>query len=144
MKNLILLILFISLQSYSQKVNKKLDEDNNEDLVSVSSIDFNISLIRLIATPEKYDGKVIQVEGFLNLEFEGDAIYLHREDYENSLCENGFWVDFSDKIKSTKKLNNYNKKYVIIIGTFDMKSHGHGGLFGGTIKNISRLDIWGN
>ncbi len=39
----------------------------------------NTSLIRLIATPEKYDGKTIQVIGYLHLEFEGDAIYLIRK-----------------------------------------------------------------
>ena len=55
-----------------------------------------------------------------------------------------FWVNFSDEIKLTKKLLTIIKKYVIIIGTFDMKSNGHMGLFGGTIKNITRLDVLKN
>jgi len=120
--------------------NKK---ETNFHPVQLESNDlYNVSLVKLIATPEKYDGKTIQVVGFLNLEFEGTAIYFHKEDYENGLNSNGFWVDFSKVIKSEKNLNDYNKSYVIIIGTFDMNAKGHMGLFGGTFKNITRLDKW--
>ncbi len=108
MKKIYIFILLISLNSFCQ-IKESQDEDS-KNVEKVSHVDFNISLIRLIATPERYDGKVIQVEGFLNLEFEGNAIYLHKEDYENSLCKNGFWVDFSDEIKSKKqiKICDYN------------------------------------
>ena len=104
----------------------------------------NTSLIRLIATPEKYDGKTIQVIGYLHLEFEGNAIYLHKEDYENSLTENSFWVSFSKKITKQKNIMDYNDRYVIIIGTFKMDKNGHMGMFGGTLENIIRLDSWGD
>ena len=46
--------------------------------VVASSSEYSVSLIRLIANPEKYHGKKIQVTGYINLEFEGDAIYLHK------------------------------------------------------------------
>jgi hypothetical protein len=36
----------------------------------------HVSLIQLIANPEKYDGKQVAVVGFLRLEFEGNALYL--------------------------------------------------------------------
>lgn len=104
----------------------------------------NTSLIRLIATPEKYDGKTIQVIGYLHLEFEGNAIYLHKEDYEHGLSENSFWVSFSKKITKQKNIMDYNDKYVIIIGTFKMDDKGHMGMFGGTLENIVRLDTWGD
>ena len=103
----------------------------------------NTSLIKLIATPEKFDGKTIQVIGYMHLEFEGDAIYLHKEDYENSLAENAFWVSFSRKLKKEKNVMAYSDKYVVIIGTFKLNDKGHMGLFGGTLENIVRLDAWG-
>ncbi|MBD2757895.1 hypothetical protein [Spirosoma validum] len=106
------------------------------------SIVYDASLIQLIATPEKYHGKLVQVVGYLNLEFEGDAIYLHKEDFTHSLIKNAFWVDFSEKIKKEKKMSDYSKKYVIIIGLFDMNSKGHMSLFSGELKNIIRLDHW--
>jgi hypothetical protein len=110
-----------------------------------SSTDFSdptdVSLINLIATPEKYQGKIVRVVGYLNLEFEGNAIYIHKEDYENALLKNAIWIELSrdEAIKNTKA---FNKKYVILVGVFDMKDNGHMGLFSGAIKKISRLDLW--
>jgi hypothetical protein len=46
-----------------------------------------VSLVRLMATPEKYDGKAVQVVGFLRLEFEGNGLYLHQEDYEHGITK---------------------------------------------------------
>jgi hypothetical protein len=103
--------------------------------------EYSISIVRLIATPEKYHNKQIQVEGYLNLEFEGDAIYLHEEDYKKGLTRNGFWVSFSNKLDK-KAIPKLNKGYVLIEGTFDMNSRGHMGLFGGEIRNITRITKW--
>ena len=137
MKYITLFLLAFSLNACSQN---KTTLKENENVIPFN--EFDISLIRLIATPEKYDGKQVQVRGYLNLEFEGNAIYLHKEDYSKALTDNGFWVNFSKGIAEKKNLKDYNKQYVIIVGTFDMKSLGHMGLFGGTIKNITRLDLW--
>jgi hypothetical protein len=109
----------------------------------ISSKDFNVSIVSLIATPEKYHERRVQVEGYLNLEFEGNAIYLHKEDYEKGLTKNGFWVEFSDKLSKTE-INKLNKGYVLIEGTFNSESHGHMGLFGGEIYEITRIIKWGN
>nr|WP_315152948.1 hypothetical protein [uncultured Flavobacterium sp.] len=139
MKYITLFLLAFSFNACSQN-KTTLKETETENAIPFN--EFDISLIRLIATPEKYDGKQVQVRGYLNLEFEGNAIYLHKEDYSKALTDNGFWVNFSKEIAEKKNLSVYNKQYVIIVGTFDMKSLGHMGLFGGTIKNITRLDLW--
>lgn len=104
--------------------------------------EFSVSIINLISTPEKYHNKRIQVIGYLNLEFEGNAIYLHKEDYKKSIASNGFWVDFTEE--SWTNINNFkiNKCYVLIEGTFDMDSFGHMGLWSGTIKDITRVVKW--
>ena len=126
MKHTLTALLLLTLSStYGQEVN-------------------NISIIRLIATPEKYHNEIVQITGFLNIEFEGDAIYLHKEDHDKSLLENSMWVDFSDELKQKVNLEEYNRQYVILKGTFDKNDTGHLGLFGGAIKDITRLDIWGD
>ena len=132
---LIALTIIYSYQSFAQNNPSETDQ-------VIPHSQFTISLINLIATPEKYDGKLVQVIGYLTLEFEGKAIYLHKEDYVRGISDNGFWVDFSKEILDKKDIMNYNKKYVIIVGTFDMKSLGHMGMFGRTLKNITRLDFW--
>ena len=63
----------------------------------------DVTLVQLIANPEKFDGKQIRVIGFLRLEFEGNVLYLHREDYENSLFD-GIWVDVTPEITKEKKM----------------------------------------
>ena len=45
----------------------------------------DVSMIQLIANPQVYDNKRVRITGFLHLEFEGDAIYLHREDFSYAL-----------------------------------------------------------
>jgi hypothetical protein len=101
-----------------------------------------ISLIQLMANPEKYHGKVIQVVGYLNIEFESSALFLHKEDFDNSILKNGFWVRISNDFLQGKELAGYNKNYVILMGTFNMQSKGHMSLFSGEIKDITRLDFW--
>ncbi len=101
-----------------------------------------VSLIQLIATPERYHDKFVQVIGYMNLEFEGNAIYLHKEDFTQGLTKNSLWVELSESIRKQKDLKNYNEQYVIVIGTFDMNSKGHLGLFSGEIRDIWRLDRW--
>jgi hypothetical protein len=58
------------------------------------------SLIALIARPELYDGKVVRVIGFVRFEFEGNALYLSRLDYENAVSRNGLWIDPPDGYRS--------------------------------------------
>jgi hypothetical protein len=109
----------------------------------IKSEDFNVSIIRLVSVPEKYHGKRVQVMGYLNLEFEGDAIYLHKEDHDKGLNKNAFWVSFSNKLDS-KEIHKLNKSYVLIEGRFNMEDLGHMGLFGGTIEDITRIIKWAN
>ena len=145
-KSKLLVLLAICIGSFSisgQTVKDTSAADEEETAMQeIEGDNMHVSLVNLIANPEKYNGKTIQVVGYLNLEFEGDAIYLHKEDYVHGLTTNGFWVRFSDKISKRADLNKYSKKYVIIIGTFDMNRHGHMGLFAGELKNIRRLDTW--
>src|SRR5437016_4662724 len=54
----------------------------------------SISLINLIATPEKYDGKLIQVQGVCAFEFEGEALYLTRDDWKYGSTRNAVWANY--------------------------------------------------
>ena len=98
-----------------------------------------VSLIQLIATPKVYDGMKVTVAGFMRLEFEGTAIYLHREDYENSLYQNGLWLHIGE----SDDIRDLDKTYVLIEGIFDASDHGHMDLWAGSIKEIDRIIPWG-
>ena len=100
----------------------------------------SVSIIQLIANPEKYNGKRVRIIGFVRIEFEGNAIYLH-QDYEKlGIYSNALWLDVTDEIRKDRE--KYDGKYVIVVGTFDASNHGHMGLFSGTISDIKRFDFW--
>lgn len=96
---------------------------------------YGVSLIELIANPLAYDGKEVEVSGYLVVAFESEGIYLHREDYEYSLGRNGIWVDFS---KSAVQPQCKNKTYVHIVGRFNAMNRGHRNAWSGAIENVSR------
>ena len=106
---------------------------------AAGSASVEASLVQLIANPKQFNGKFVRVIGFLRLEFEGNAIYLHQEDYVHAISKNGIWVNLPLDWPHQKAINN---KYVIVEGVFDAKHHGHMGAFSGEISNLKRADLW--
>jgi hypothetical protein len=100
----------------------------------------DVTLIQLIANPDKFDGKLIRVIGFLRLEFEGDVLYLHREDYENAILGNGIWVSVTPAV--TKQKATLNMNYVLLEGLFSSSESGYMGMWSGAIKQIRRAELW--
>ena len=98
----------------------------------------NVSIIQLIATPEKYDGKLVRVVGVGNLEFEGNAIHLSKEDLSYG-THNPIWLDFRNNTTIPYEgAKQYNGKYVIVEGIF---KNDYSGLFHGAITDITRYEL---
>jgi len=102
----------------------------------------SISLLQLIATPDAFDGKYVQVIGFVHLEQEGTAIYLHREDWEQMLTKNGLWLQANDGTSDGSKEAQVKDRYALIEGRFAAKKMGHMGLWSGSIEDITRMQPW--
>jgi hypothetical protein len=100
----------------------------------------DVSIIQLIATPEKYDGKLVRAIGFVRLEFEGNVIYLHQEDLKHGLTRNGLWLNVPKGIQ--KEADKYNDQYVLVVGTFNAREKGHMGMTSGAIEDINRFQVW--
>jgi hypothetical protein len=104
----------------------------------------HISLINLIATPEKFHGKLVRVQGVANFEFEGNALFLHKEDFKIG-TKNAVWLSpdaTTLKIDETTLAKDFNGKYVVVEGIFDMNDHGHMDLFSGSISPVSSIASW--
>jgi hypothetical protein len=80
--------------------------------LSFAAEPLEVSMVQLIANPKDYDGKVVRVVGFMKLEFEGNGIYLHRDDYKNNIFKNGLWIDTNEDID--KKAVELDQKYVLV------------------------------
>ena len=97
------------------------------------------SITDLIATPERYDGKVVQTVGYLSLEFENTAIYLA----PNSTADEALWVtlEIGTPAGQVTELTDasiarwneqyqrwrgqFNKRRVIVRGVFSNAPAGH-------------------
>ena len=100
----------------------------------------NVSIIQLIANPKEYDGKFVRLIGYVNLQFEGDAIFLHKEDCKRGITANGLWLNVDEEVLKHRK--RYHHKYMLIEGTFDAKDRGHMGMWPGAVGKITRWYIW--
>jgi hypothetical protein len=100
----------------------------------------DVSLVSLIANPHQFDGKVVRVVGFLHLEFEGNGLYLHKEDCDLAAYKNGVWIDPTGEHFHEAKSNN--NKYVLVVGTFDATDQGHLGMWSGALNQVERLIPW--
>ena len=109
-----------------------------QPLIAAEPLD--VSLVQLIANPKDYDGKVVRVIGFMRLEFEGNGIYLHQDDYKHSIYKNALWIDVSEDMQKRKAA--LDQTYVLVEGTFNAKMTGHMGLWSGSIQKIARCQVW--
>jgi hypothetical protein len=98
-----------------------------------------VSMIRIISSPDDWDGRLVRIYGYFVTDFEGTAIYLHADDYENSLYTNGLWVELGP-IRGLIP----SDCYVLMEGVFDADEHGHFGLWSGAITGVTRVMAWGD
>jgi hypothetical protein len=91
-----------------------------------------VSIIQLIGSPEKFNGKRVLTQGYIHIdehEREGKSLYVHKEDYLNDLTKNGLWVTFA----AGATLERCQDAYVSVVGTFSSDT-GHMGGYGGSIN----------
>jgi hypothetical protein len=99
----------------------------------------HVSVLQLITTPDKFDGQVISVIGFLSLSREQDVLYAHQEDATHLILDNGVVVDRTEQLGRDKK--SLDRKYVQIVGLF--RGGGKRTMpFVGTISSVSHCELW--
>jgi len=102
------------------------------------------SLIQLIANPERFDGKLVVVHGFLRIGHEKHhgtetVLYLHQEDATHLLGSNAVWVIASEQmIRDHEKIDGM---YVMLTGVVRAVS-GAGGSSGMVIKDVQSCRAW--
>jgi hypothetical protein len=95
-------------------------------------------LVQLLARPDEFDGQFVQVSGFYRHEFEGTALYLHRDDCEYAITRNALWVEgvFPSPLDGDSP---FDLKYVLVEADFTARRQGHFGLFCGTLYDVQRM-----
>lgn len=96
------------------------------------------SIVELLANPEKYHGKMVAVSGYINLEFESNAIHLSRDHYEYMLGGTFIWLDVSE-LKLDPVDRDFRQGYGYVQGVFDRYDGGHYRICSGGIGSITKL-----
>ena len=99
-----------------------------------------ISIMRLIATPERFDGKEVLVFGYVIAEFENVGIYFHREDAEHAFMVNALRIDAPvDKLRHVARYFDECPGYAYVRGVFRAPKKNEAPSWSGSLENISEL-----
>ncbi len=101
----------------------------------------DVSLIQLIATPEKYDGTQVRVIGVADVSNESLSLCLSKDDWYYRTY-NALWVEFGQNAPSYHEARLCNGEYVIVEGAFNMHNSGDMGMYCGAIEKVSRYEKW--
>ena len=96
-----------------------------------------VSLISVIANPERYDGRSLLLRGFLHIDYEGTALYLHHTDYQCGLTENAIAV--TPRREMFAASGSYSDRYVILCGVFRCREKWGTGSYVGILEEISSI-----
>jgi hypothetical protein len=99
----------------------------------------DVSLVSLIANPEKFHGKYIRTKGvaYFHSIRAINAIFLTREDKRCANSANAIFLEFGPSIRNPDKLND---KFVGAQGIFGAHDHGHLGYFPASLVKVDRVE----
>jgi hypothetical protein len=107
-----------------------------------TSAGYHASLLRIVANPESFDGRFIQVVGVISYGREyGPYLYHSKESARVRTPREGILLEMPLDEASKKKLAALNGKYVYARGIFHVEKDANALWHYGTMNDISRLDI---
>src|SRR2546426_4695750 len=92
----------------------------NEQQSFNSGVSETASLLQILANPKSWHGRRVRVAGFVNLEFEGDALYLSREDFQQGLYSNSLWINVPDLLVGPNH-HDVHSGYAIVEGIVNIE-----------------------
>ncbi len=98
----------------------------------------SISFIQLISHPEKYDGKLLRVSGFMHVKPEDVGLYFSKKNADYLMRES-IWISFDSSFLKVNNVKLFDCKYVELIGIFDKDEKGHISGFQGSLKSVSYI-----
>lgn len=102
----------------------------------------NVTLKKLSKNPEKYNGKVVSVRGFITMEYEGTAVFKNEKEYLNRQNKRNskYWLMISTK-DLYKLEEECSYKDATITGQFNSTFKGHFEMYNGSIWNIRNIKL---
>ena len=93
------------------------------------------TMTAVIANPERFDGRVVLLEGFVRIQFEEFAIFASEDDHRRNRSQNGFWLELPrDPVWYT----DLNGQHCWVRGRFSSRGSRRWGIWAGGI-HVSAL-----
>lgn len=103
-----------------------------------------VSLVSLIATPAAYEGRRIQVAGYLTTaHFEDCALYLSRDDFDRSITTNAIRVGWRGCLPDARRAHPESLlrgHFATVEGTFRGTSGSWNAPYAGEVDEITRIE----
>jgi len=109
------------------------------DNVASSAVEVpTVSLVSLIATPERFDGVYVNVQGIAYFDSKHyiNAIFLTREDKVRGNATNAVFLYLAPALGNVDRLNG---KFVTVQGKFSSANKGHLNVFPACLLDVDRL-----
>jgi hypothetical protein len=110
----------------------------------------NVTLVHLIASPERYDGQIVLASGYLHYRFEDSALYLSKEDADYLEAANAVWVTYAASCQvrllpeleprpCREAVGEADGQYVMLKGRFVAGRGGHFGMMYGSLVEVEAV-----
>lgn len=93
-------------------------------------------MMELIAQPVSSSARRVQVAGFLVLDFEGEALFFHKEDYQKGLTRNAIRIALTEE--QAKKYKDFAGTYVWVEASF-IKRKNSEDLYTGSLFDVRQI-----
>jgi hypothetical protein len=109
-----------------------------------------VSIIQLVANPDRYHGKLVYFRAYATVRFEGNSLCMTPDRINTKDClwlqyDDGPWKTDKDMERyktAQKKWEGFNGKVIFVRGIFNKKNTGHFGLFAGALERIMEVSEW--
>lgn len=85
---------------------------------------------QLLQSPDKFQGREVEIIGVIHERFEDNAIYLTK----NSSPDKAVWIEYSKLFMSLNTFTGLDGQKIKVKGEFDKDDRGHLGQYAGTLK----------
>ena len=98
----------------------------------------SISIMSLIVNPDKYDNKIIIVDGFIRLGLKKNSIFINKESRYYNITKNGLFLNMKDVKDIPKKLSKECR--YLIHGTFSKSKKRYKEEWSGSLNSIQKFE----
>jgi hypothetical protein len=99
-----------------------------------------VSMLQLLTSPDKFDGKVVSVIGFLTIDHEGDRLFAHQEDAVHVILGSALEIQGTKQMLADRE--KIDMKYVKVLGTFQASDRRRTPFFSGAIVSVQSCEFW--